>query len=66
MHYVLLGLFMIVWFLAGMLFDEESWMRKLTPILVSIVAAPKPHVEQTQSGSRYGLKSIFSKKIFWM
>lgn len=61
-----LGLFMIVWFIAGVLFEEESWLRKLTPILVSIVAAPKPHVEQHQSGPRYGLKSIFSRKIFWM
>jgi len=61
-----LGIFMLVWFIAGMLFDEESWLRKLTPILVSIVAAPKPHVENAQSGPRYGLKSIFSRKIFWM
>lgn len=61
-----LVLFMAVWFLAGLFFDDDSWPRKLAPILGSIIAAPKPHVEEYQNDKRYGLKSIFIKKIFWM
>lgn len=58
-----IGLYLLIWFLAGLVLDPDSTMRKLTPIILSIILSPKPHVEETQSGRQYGLKSIFFKKI---
>ncbi|MGJ8683910.1 MAG: hypothetical protein ACSHWW_04765 [Nonlabens sp.] len=60
---VFLALFLGLWVIAGYLFEEDSTFRKLTPIVLSIILSPKPHVEDTQSGRQYGLKSIFLKKI---
>jgi len=44
-------------------FMEISFWTTIIPIAASMIFAPKPHAEQTQSGTEYGLKSIFSKKI---
>ncbi|GAK92327.1 hypothetical protein JCM19298_2815 [Nonlabens ulvanivorans] len=62
---VFLALFLGLWVLSGYIFEPDSTMRKLTPIVASIILSPKPHVVETQSGRQYGLKSLFSKKIYW-
>lgn len=62
---VFLALFLGLWILAGSIFEEDSTARKLTPIVLSIILSPKPHVEETTAGRQYGLKSIFVKKIVW-
>jgi hypothetical protein len=34
------------------------------PLGIAMVVAPKPHIEETEQGREYGLKSIFLKKPF--
>ncbi|WP_438962865.1 hypothetical protein [Nonlabens sp.] len=58
-----IGLYLLIWFLAGLFLEPDGTVRKLTPIVLSIILSPKPHIEETPSGRQYGLKSIFSKKI---
>jgi hypothetical protein len=60
-----IGLLLIIWFMAGIVLDPNSAVRKLTPILLSIIMSPKPYVVKQPSGNQYGLKSIFLKKIIW-
>ncbi len=60
---IFLGLFLGLWFIAGFIFEEDSTLRKLGPMVLSIILSPKPHVEETESGRQYGLKSFFLKKV---
>ena len=62
---VFIGLFLILWMIAGYLFEPENFLRKLSPMVLSIILSLKPHVIETESGKQYGLKSLFSKKIIW-
>lgn len=55
--------FLIAWFITDQLVEEKTFLTTFIPIAASLILAPKPHVEETQSGRQYGLKSIFSKKI---
>jgi hypothetical protein len=58
-----LGLFLLGRFIVVQFMEESMWTTIL-PIGVGMILAPKPYIENTQSGRSYGLKSIFSKKIF--
>jgi len=60
-----IGLFLIIWFLTGLFLGADNSIRKLAPIIISIIISPKPQVVETQSGKQYGLKSLFSKKVLW-
>lgn len=62
---VFIGLFLGFWIIAGYLFEPDGYLRRLSPIALSIILSLKPHVVQTASDRQYGLKSLFSKKIFW-
>lgn len=57
-----LVIYMVVYFIVRQFIAEGVWTTMI-PIGASILLAPKPHIENTQSGKNYGLKSIFSKKI---
>jgi hypothetical protein len=57
-----LVIYMVAYFIIRQFIEEGVWTTMI-PIGASIVFAPKPHIESTQSGKNYGLKSIFSKKI---
>ncbi|ARN78299.1 hypothetical protein BST97_10030 [Nonlabens spongiae] len=57
-----LAIFLIVRFITVQFVEESIWTT-IIPIGASMIFSPKPHVEQSQSGKEYGLKSIFSKKI---
>lgn len=58
-----LGIFLITRFIIIQFMEISMWTT-IIPIGASMVLAPKPYIENTQSGKSYGLKSIFSKKIF--
>lgn len=62
---VFLGLYLGLWVIAGFIFEPDSAIRKLTPIVISIILSPKPHVIELPQGRQYGLKSIFIKKPLW-
>lgn len=57
-----LAIFLIVRFIVVQFMEESIWTT-IIPIAASMIFSPKPHAEQTQSGTEYGLKSIFLKKI---
>jgi hypothetical protein len=43
---------------------EQGMMTMFIPIAVAMIISPKPHIEETENGREYGLKSIFLKKPF--
>ena len=55
--------FLIVRFLMVQYFTEPTFWTMFVPLGFAIALAPKPHIEETEEGRQYGLKSIFSKKI---
>ena len=57
-----LAIFLITRFIIAQFIEEGIWLT-FFPIAASLIFAPKPHAEKTQSDVNYGLKSIFSKKI---
>ena len=57
-----LAIFLVVRIITVQFIEEGIWTTMI-PIAASMIFAPKPHAEKTQSGVNYGLKSIFSKKI---
>ncbi|BAO54775.1 hypothetical protein [Nonlabens marinus] len=56
--------FAVTWLITDYFVAKESIWTTFIPIGAAMILAPKPHIEETQSGRQYGLKSIFSKKIF--
>jgi hypothetical protein len=56
-------IFLLVRFIVLQFMEESIWTTMI-PIGASMIFAPKPYIENTQSGKSYGLKSIFSKRIF--
>lgn len=61
-----IALFMLVWWIVSLIVTEESMISKLAPIAISIIFAPKPHIEEHSGKRKYGLKTILSKKIYWV
>jgi hypothetical protein len=59
------AIFLFFNFLSGLFLEPESLMRLLLPVLLSIIVAPKLHVEQEKGTKKYGLKSIFTKATLW-
>ncbi|KQC32306.1 hypothetical protein AAU57_02415 [Nonlabens sp. YIK11] len=55
--------FLITRFILVQFYPEPSMWLTFIPLGVGMVLAPKPHIEETQSGRQYGLKSIFFKRI---
>lgn len=49
-----------------MLLMEPGMLTTFIPLGIAMVVAPKPHIEETENGREYGLKSIFFKKPFKM
>ena len=45
--------------------EPTNWTRFI-PIVVAFIFSLKPHIEDAQSGRRYGLKNLFSKKIWYL
>ena len=44
-------------------FTEPTFWTMFIPLGFAIALAPKPHIEETEEGRQYGLKSIFFKKV---
>jgi hypothetical protein len=57
------ALFLISRFIVSQ-FMEQGMMTMFIPIAVAMIISPKPHIEETENGREYGLKSIFLKKPF--
>ena len=55
--------FTILWLIIEAFDIEQTFWKTFVPICVAILVTPKIHIVRTQSGSQYGLKSIFSKKV---
>ncbi|AZQ43209.1 hypothetical protein [Nonlabens ponticola] len=60
-----LGVFVITHYITVGFFTEPTFWTTFIPIAVAMIVSPKPHIEETVSGKRYGLKSLFSPKIYW-
>jgi hypothetical protein len=45
-------------------FVEQGFLSTFIPLGIAMIVAPKPHIEETEHGREYGLKSIFLKKPF--
>lgn len=58
-------IFLFFNFCSGLFLEQESMMRRILPIVLSIIVAPKPHVVLEQGAKKYGLKSIFTKTTLW-
>lgn len=56
--------FAITWLITSSFFLGESIWTTFIPIAAAMILAPKPHIEETQSGRQYGLKSLFFKRVF--
>ena len=57
--------FLITRFIMEQFYSEQTIWLTIIPLGVGMLLAPKPHIEETQSGRQYGLKSIFSKSIIY-
>ncbi|SCY34601.1 hypothetical protein SAMN05192588_2394 [Nonlabens sp. Hel1_33_55] len=58
--------FLIARFIMVQFYPEPSIWLTFVPLAIGMILSPKPHIEQTQSGRQYGLKSIFSKRIIYI
>jgi len=58
-----LAIFLIARFIMAQFYEEQTIWLTFIPLAIGMILSPKPHIEETQSGRQYGLKSIFSKKI---
>jgi uncharacterized protein (DUF983 family) len=61
---IFLGAFLLARFIMMQFVMEASLWTTIVPLTCAWLIAPRPHVVQMQSGKEYGLKSIFSKKVF--
>ncbi|WP_213521137.1 hypothetical protein [Nonlabens sp.] len=61
---IFLTAFLLARFIMMQLVMEASLWTTIVPLTCAWLIAPRPHVVQMQSGKEYGLKSIFSKKVF--
>ncbi|WP_438962864.1 hypothetical protein [Nonlabens sp.] len=57
------AVFILVRFVMTQFAVDPTFWTTVIPLGCAWLLSPKPHVESTQSGKQYGLKSIFSKKI---
>lgn len=59
-------LFSIARLIMVQFYTEQSLWLTFIPLAFGMILAPKPHIEETEEGRVYGLKSIFFKKIFYI
>ncbi|MGB3590233.1 MAG: hypothetical protein WBA16_00975 [Nonlabens sp.] len=45
--------------------DDDNLLQVIIPAFLALILAPRVHIANEQSGTRYGLKSVFTKKIIW-
>jgi hypothetical protein len=57
------ALFLITRFILLQFIEQGVWTT-FVPLGIAMVCSPKPHIEETENGREYGLKSIFLKKPF--
>ncbi len=57
------AIFLIVRYITTQLVVDPTFWTTIIPIAAGWLLAPKPHVENTQSGPQYGLRIVFSNKI---
>lgn len=58
-----LVLYAIGFFILTSFTTPTTWTRFI-PIVLAYIFSFKPYIEETHAGRRYGLKSLFSKKIW--
>lgn len=59
-------LFIIARFVMVQFDPEPSIWLTFVPLAVGMILSPKPHIEETEQGRVYGLKSIFLEKIYYL
>ena len=59
-------LFLLARFIMVQFYQEQTIWLTVIPLGIGMVLSPKPHIEETQSGRRYGLKSLFMQKIYFI
>ena len=67
MYVIHIGIFVAVFFMTRFIttqfvVDPTIWTTMI-PLGCAWLLAPKPYVEDTQSGKQYGLRVVFSNKI---
>ena len=63
---IFLSVFLVIRIITIQFITEPNAMLILIPIGFAWLIAPRPHVVQMQSGKEYGLKFLFSKKVYKM
>ena len=59
-------LFLLARFIMVQLYQEQTIWLTVIPLGIGMILLPKPHIEETQEGRVYGLKSIFFKRIIYI
>lgn len=60
---VFAAVFLLVRFIMMQFVIDPTFWTTLVPVGCAWLLAPRPHVEETQSGKQYGLRIVFSKSI---
>ncbi len=63
---IFFAIFLLVRFIAVQFVIDPTFWTTIIPVGIAWLLAPRPHVEQTQSGNQYGLRWVFSKRIIKM
>lgn len=64
---IFLGVFSLTRYLMmQFMVTPSNTLLTLVPAVLAWVISPRPHVVQMQSGKEYGLKFLFSKKVYKM
>lgn len=60
-----LAFYLITYVIVYNFVAHNDWTNFI-PLIVAFILSFKPYMEDTQSGRRYGLKSLFSRKIWYL
>lgn len=60
---VFIAIFLIARYIISQFVVDPTFWTTIIPIVCGWLLAPKPHVEDQQSGKQYGLRIVFSNKI---
>lgn len=57
------AIFLIARYITTQFVVDPTMWTTIVPLGAGWLLAPKPHVEETESGPQYGLRIVFSNKI---
>lgn len=60
---IFIAVYLLVRYIMTQFAVDPTFWTTVIPAVSAWLLAPKPYVEDTQSGKQYGLRIVFSKKI---